>query len=103
LESKERKGPQPIAVAIRMFLRESGLNRPGMDQRVFSAWSNNAGDDWTKHAVPVGFRGGVLTVEVDSSVRLAELKGFHGEAIRARANTALEEKRIRKVVFKLKS
>ena len=53
--------------------------------------------------MPVAFRGGQLTIEVDSSVALAELKGFHGEGIRARANAALGEARIRKVTFKLKS
>jgi hypothetical protein len=70
---------------------------------VFRAWSEAAGRSWTESAVPVAFRSGQLTVEVDSSVALAELRGFHGEGIRARANAALGELRIRKVVFKLKS
>jgi hypothetical protein len=51
----------------------------------------------------VAFRTGQLTIEVTASVHLAELKGFHGEGIRARANTALGEQRIHKVIFKLKS
>jgi hypothetical protein len=53
--------------------------------------------------VPVAFRAGQLTVEVAGSAYLAELKGYHGEGLRARANTLLGEPTIHKVVFKLKS
>ena len=103
LTRKDPSGPQPIAAAIRQFLKESGLRRPSGDERVFRAWTEASGPAWNGHATPVSFRGGQLTVEVSSAVRLAELKGFHGEGIRSRANTALGEARIRKVVFKLKS
>ena len=103
MERKEPTGPQPIAGAIREFFRESGLRRPAGDELVFRAWSDAAGESWAKHAWPVSFRSGQLTVEVASSVRLAELKGFHGERFRARANAALGEARIRKVAFKLKN
>jgi len=103
LERKDPTGPQPIASAIRQFLKESGLRRPSADERVFRAWSEAAGGAWNPHAVPTAFRAGQLVVEVASSVQLAELKGYHSEAIRARANAALGEARIRKVVFKLKS
>jgi hypothetical protein len=105
-DSPERKGPsgpQPIASAIRQFLSQSGLRRPSGDERVFRAWSEAAGARWRGRAEPVAFRAGQLSVEVATSVHLAELKGFHGEPIRARANAALGETRIHKVVFKLKS
>lgn len=103
MERKEPSGPQPIASAIRAFLKESGLRRPAGDERTFRAWSDAAGARWKEHATPVSFRGGQLVVEVRSSVHLAELKGYHSEAIRARANAELGEARIQKVVFKLKS
>jgi len=103
LERKDPTGPLPIANAIRQFLRESGLRRPSGDERVFQAWSQAAGESWSAHAQPVAFRSGQLTVEVASSVRLSELKGFHAERFRAKANASLGEARIRKVVFKLKS
>ena len=70
---------------------------------MFRAWTDACGPDWKAHAVPVALRAGQLTVEVASSVRLSELKSFHGEGIRAKANAALGEKRIQKVVYKLKS
>lgn len=103
MERKEPSGPQPIASLLRSFLRESGLQRPSGDERVFRAWSDACGPAWKDHAQPVAFRAGQLTVEVSSSVRLSELKSFHGQGIRAKANAALGEVRIQKVVFKLKS
>ena len=102
MERKDPSGPQPIANAIRQFLKESGLRRPSGDERVFRAWVDAAGAAWKERALPTSFRGGQLVVEVASSVHLAELKGYHAEAIRARANAALGEVRIQKIVFKLK-
>lgn len=78
------------------------MHRARGDERVLRAWSDAAGA-WKERAFPVAFRDGQLTVEVGSSVALAELKGFHTETFRARANAALGEAKIRKVVFKLKS
>jgi len=100
-ERKEPIGPQPIAGAIRQFLAESGLSRTRGDERVLRAWSDAAGPGWKEHASPVRFRGGQLTVAVGSSVALAELRSFHAEEIRARANSSLGEDLIRKVVFEL--
>ena len=102
-ERKGPSGPQPIAGAIRQFLAESGLQRARGDERVLRAWADAAGLVWKEHAFPVRFRGGQLTVEVASSVALAELRGFHAERLRARANTALGGDVIHKVIFKLKS
>jgi hypothetical protein len=103
LERKEYTGPQPIGNAIRLFLRESGLQRSRGDEQVFTAWSKAAGETWSRHAVPSGFRRGQLFVEVSSSVVLAELRGFHLEEIRARANKVLGEERVKKVVLKLRN
>jgi hypothetical protein len=100
---QEYRGPQPIAQAIRQFLAQGGLRRPQADERVFRAWTEAAGSSWGTRAIPVAFRAGQLTVEVATSVHMAELKGFHGEGLRARANTLLGEARIHKVVFKLKN
>ena len=96
-------GPRPISDAIRLFWKESGLRRSAGDERVLRAWTDAAGPAWKERATPCSFRAGQLTVEVASSVHLAELKGYHAETIRARANAALGEARIRKVTFKLTS
>ncbi len=78
------------------------MQRTRGDERVLRAWSEAAGV-WKERAFPVSFRDGQLTLEVGSSVALAELKGFHAEGFRQRANASLGEAKIRKVVFKLKS
>jgi hypothetical protein len=103
LERRSSRGPQPIGDILRQFLKDSGLRRTSGDERVLSAWSQAAGDVWKTRAAPVLLRAGQLTVEVASAPYLAELRGFHGEGIRRRANAILGEERIRKVVFKLRS
>jgi len=103
LESKPPRGPQPIADLLRQFLKENGVRRRSGDERLLQAWTEAAGATWKPRATPVAFRGGQLIVEVTSPLDLAELKGFAGEGIRKRANAALGEERLRKVVFKLKS
>jgi hypothetical protein len=102
LEPRSPKGPQPIADVLRQFLRDSGIRRPSGDERVLRAWSDAAGAAWSSRATPVALRGGQLAVEVSSAAHLAELRGFHGEGIRRRANAALGEERIQKVVYKLR-
>ena len=99
---KEASGPKPIRDAIHQFFRESGLQRPQTHERAFQAWVEAAGPKWELRAVPVAFRAGRLTVEVDSSVHLHELRNFRGEGLRGRANAALGQDLIRKVAFKLR-
>jgi hypothetical protein len=101
MDRKEPSGPQPIAGAIRQFLAESGLSRTRGDERVLRAWSDAAGPSWKVHASPVRFRDGHLTVQVGSSVALAELRSFHAEKIRTRANASLGRDVIQKVTFEL--
>ena len=70
---------------------------------MFKAWTEAAGETWSRHAIPTGYRRGHLYVEVSSSVQLAELRGFHLEGLRTRANKVLGDERIKKVVLKLKN
>jgi hypothetical protein len=56
---------------------------------MFRAFSEAAGPAFARHARAVRFARGELLVEVDSAAHLAELKGFLGEEIRARANQIL--------------
>ncbi len=102
MERKDPSGPRPIRDAIHQFFRESGLRRPPTHANVFRAWTEAAGAPWKERAVPVAFRAGQLTVEVDSSVHLHELRNFRGEPLRGRANASLGQDLIRKVVFRLK-
>ena len=84
-------------------MRDSGLNSRSRYSTVFKAWTSTLSPTHKGHAVPVRFRGDVLTVEVDSSAHLQELRNFTGDMYRTKANEQLGNEAIRKVVFKLKS
>ena len=88
---------------IRTFVRENGLNSRARHSTVFKAWTSALSPNHKSHAVPVRLRGDVLTVEVDSSAHLQELRNFTGDRYRKKANEQLGNEAIRKVVFKLKS
>jgi predicted nucleic acid-binding Zn ribbon protein len=98
----ERRGPSPIKFAIRDFLKQSGLGERPRDMLVFGAWSEAVGPDLARRAVPVRFRNGELTVEVESAVHLQELKNFTAEQYRREANAKLGREIIRELAFKLR-
>ncbi len=70
---------------------------------MFEAWCRALGASLGRHARPVRFERGDLTVEVDSSAHLHELKVFTGEGFRKKANAELGSPRIRRVVYKLRA
>lgn len=48
-----------------------------------------------------GFRGGKLTVEVDSAPLFAELSGFRRDEIRERMNELLTKKQVAQITFRM--
>lgn len=102
MDRHKRGGVAPLGDAIRSFLKEQGLDAPLRDGRVFGAWSHAVGEGLARRAVPVRFKNGELTVEVDSSTLLHELSSFSGDRYRQSANTELDAPTIRRVKFKLK-
>jgi len=103
VHDQSRKGPSPIGHAIKAFLRDTGLGARPRDMRVFQAWKDAVGDELAQRVVPVRYRDGELTVEVESTVHLQELKSFTGEGYRREANARLGNEAIRKLAFKLRS
>ncbi len=104
MQNRRNRGPSPIQDALKTFLRERGLTAPKRDARTFRAWESALGVRLSKKAEPVRFQRGELTVEVESSAHLQELKNFTGEGYRERANEILQQPdAIRRVVFKLRS
>ena len=103
MQKPTRRGPLPIQDAIRAFLREAGLNTAPGDSQVFDAWTQAVGPELERRALPVRFRRGELTVEVNSAVHLQELKNFTGDGYRRKANERLGNETIRRLVFKLRS
>jgi hypothetical protein len=53
------------------------------------------------HCQVMGFRGGKLTLEVDSAPLFAELSGFRREEIRLRINELVPEQRVAQLQFRL--
>ncbi len=96
---KRARGPVPLAEAIQAFLREAGIGSRGSDAAVFNAWRQAYGGD---DARPVTFRNRDLVVEVATPALLQDLKSFHGDRLRRKANQILGEDRIRRVLVKLK-
>ena len=96
------RGPRPIRDVLQAFLRESGLRSGPRTDEVFEAWLGVVGEGLARHARPVRFQRGELTVEVDSAAHLQELKGFTGEGFRTKANAELGSTRIRRVVYRLR-
>ena len=102
-QDQSPKGPSPIRYAIKAFLRDTGLGARPRDMLVFQAWKDAAGEELAKRAIPVRYRNGELTLEVESAVHLQELKNFTGEGYRRGANARLGNEAIRKLAFKLRS
>ena len=103
-----RGGVAPLDAALKSFLRTSGIAEHLGPWQVFRAFAEAAGPEFARHARAVKFVRGELLVEVDSAAHLAELQGFMGEGIRARANEILSAADprsaadIRRVSFRLR-
>ena len=97
-----RFGLASLDTALKGFLRASGIGEKLGPWAIFQAFSDAAGPSFARHARPVRFARGELTVEVDSATHLSELKGFRGQDVRARANQILGREDVRRIAFRLK-
>lgn len=105
---KESKGAGPkrgrtisIADALREALKTHGVRRGQPGNPVFEAWNRAAGP-LAERAVPVRFQGGELLIQVESSAHYQELTQFTGSMLHAKTNELLGDRRVSRVVFKLK-
>ena len=103
-----RGGVAPLDAALKSFLRTSGIAEHLGPWTIFRSFAEAAGPEFARHARAVKFVRGELQVEVDSAAHLAELQGFLGEEIRARANEILgsadsrKAADIRRISFRLR-
>ena len=100
MENKKRRGPLPLDGLIQSFLRENNLTTSPGYSAVFRAWNETSDPTMRNHTEPVLYRGGKLTVEVDSAALLQELRTFTGEALRRKINKQLGKETIRRIAFK---
>ena len=71
------RGVEPLAEVVGRVMGKVSGKRVRVEEQVASAWRQVVSDEVAAQTRPAGLRGGVLTVEVDNSVLLHELAGFH--------------------------
>ena len=68
---------------------------------IYVVWRDAVGDEIARHATPIDFNHGVVTVEVDSSVWVNELKFMKAKLI-AGLNEKLGMKKVKDILFRAK-
>ncbi len=106
MKESKRGGPRrgrtvSIADALKEALKTHGVRRGQPANPVFEAWNHAAGP-LAPRAVPVRFQNGELLIQVESSAHYQELTQFTGSMLHAKTNELLGDRRVTRVVFKLK-
>ena len=101
---RKRRPIVTLKEAIDSFLRQSGLDRQTVHDRLGRAWIEAVGPEVARHTrISRTIRRGVLNVEVDSSVLLAELGGFRKPEILRVLREQFRREYIEDIRFKLGS
>ncbi len=95
-----KNGPEAIGPIVREILSRLGLKELMASSRVFEIWDTVVGAAIAVHARPYSFRDGILTVNVDSSVWLAQLERYRKRQIRDKLNKELPNPLVKKVIFR---
>ena len=95
-----KNGPEAIGPIVREILSRLGLKELTASSRVFEIWDTVVGAAIAVHARPYSFRDGILTVNVDSSVWLAQLERYRKRQIRDKLNKELPNPLVKKVIFR---
>jgi predicted nucleic acid-binding Zn ribbon protein len=96
--SGERKGPTPVAQALRSLLEKSGLGERLEEATIVPEWAERVGPSIAAVTTPLRVSRGILFVAVRSSAWLMELRLMEAE-IRERLNQDRSRGRIREVRF----
>jgi predicted nucleic acid-binding Zn ribbon protein len=83
MSRRPRSEPKTVGAVLPGVLRDLGLGEAALGVRLAEAWAQLAGADAAAHSWPAGLRGGVLEVEVDSSVWAQQLQLRRPELLRA--------------------
>lgn len=99
-EREVKDGPEAIGPIVREIITRLGLKELTASSRVFEIWDTVVGTAIALHARPYSFRDGILTVNVDSSVWLAQLERYRKRQIREKLNKYLPHPLVKKVIFR---
>lgn len=91
--------PERVSDLLKGIIRDVKAESSRSD--LASALEQVLGSDQSPHCKVTGFRGGKLTVEVDSSPLFAELSGFRRDEIRERMNELLTKKKVAQITFRM--
>ncbi len=99
-EKEGKEGPEAIGPIVREILSRLGLKELTSHSRIFEIWDTVVGPSIALHARPYSFRDGILTVNVDSSVWLAQLERYRKRQIREKLNKELPNPMVKKLIFR---
>lgn len=68
---------------------------------IYVVWRDAVGDEIARHATPIDFNHGVVTIEADSSVWVNELKFMKAKLISS-LNEKLGVKKVKDILFRVK-
>jgi len=71
---RRRSQPTPVGSLMQSVLGDLGLESTAAAFEIGRSWPEAVGPEIAQHAKPVGLRGGVLEVSVDSSVWCQQLQ-----------------------------
>jgi len=82
---RRRSQPKPVGTLVGQVLDELGLDVAAKAYRVGEHWSEAVGPEVARHSRPLGLRGPVLEVAVDTSVWCQQLQMRRREILAALA------------------
>ena len=90
---------QHIQLAIRNFLKKSGLNSGVEQQKALKLWGETVGNKISKNTEPTSVKNGVLVIKTTNSVWKQELQIQKTEIIK-KLNKRLKKNIIKEIRFK---
>ena len=90
---------QHIQVAIRNFLKKSGLNSGVEQQEALKIWGETVGNKISKNTEPMSVKNGILVIKTTNSVWKQELQIQKTEIIK-KLNNRLKKNIIKEIRFK---
>ena len=98
---ERRRGPERIDSILARFLAQSGLLDGDKHQKIREAWQDVASDEVASLTKVLSFRGGTLTVGVESAPLYQELETFQSEELLRGLRERLRGVHVERLRFRL--
>ncbi len=97
---RKNPGPEPIKEIIARLFISRGWGRRQGNLQLEQAWEESIGPDHAQKTRIVGFRRGILEVEVANSILLQELVHFHKRKLLEQLRQRLPGKQLKDLRFR---